>query len=123
MSGTKFLLDTNVILYLLAGDETIAELINGKQLYISFISELELLGYSDITELEQDKIKEFLKECTVINITQKIKDHTIKIRQNFKVKLPDGIIAATSKFLNIPLITSDSDFRKIEEIDTIIYEY
>lgn len=55
MSGTKFLLDTNVVLYLLSGDETIAELVNGKQLYISFISELELLGYGEITTLERTK--------------------------------------------------------------------
>lgn len=123
MSGTKFLLDTNVVLYLLSGDETIAELVNGKQLYISFISELELLGYSEITELEQDKIKEFIRECTVINITEKIKENTIRIRQRFKVKLPDSIIAATSQYLNIPLITSDSDFKRIEKINTIIYEY
>lgn len=29
MSGNKIFLDTNILLYLLAGDETIAELLNG----------------------------------------------------------------------------------------------
>ncbi len=35
MSGNSLLLDTNTFLYLLAGDETLAEFLNGKKLYIS----------------------------------------------------------------------------------------
>ena len=45
MNGSKLFLDTNIILYLLNGDQTLAELLNGKQLYISVITELELLAY------------------------------------------------------------------------------
>ena len=123
MSGTKFLLDTNVVLYLLSGDETIAELVNEKQLYVSFITELELLAYQEITEEEQNQIKSFLKECTVINISEQIKEKTIRIRKLHKVKLPDSIIAATSEYLNIPLITADVGFKKIEKLSTIFYEF
>jgi predicted nucleic acid-binding protein len=47
MSGSNLLLDTNIFLYLLGGDETIAETLNGKNIYVSFITELELLGYPD----------------------------------------------------------------------------
>ena len=49
MNGNKLFLDTNIILYLLNGDETLAELLNQKQLYISVITELELLAYKNIT--------------------------------------------------------------------------
>ena len=122
MSGTKLLLDTNVILYLLSGDETIADLINGKELYISFITELELLGYPELSKSEKDQLKAFIKECTIINITEQIKEKTIEIRQHHKTKLPDSIIAATSQYLNIPLITSDIGFKKIDNISTLIYE-
>lgn len=44
MSGNSLLIDTNIALYLLNGDNTIAELLDGKDVYLSFISELELLG-------------------------------------------------------------------------------
>lgn len=44
MNGNKLFLDTNVILYLLGGDETLAIFLDKKQLYISVITELELLG-------------------------------------------------------------------------------
>lgn len=123
MSGTKFLLDTNVVLYLLSGDETIADLINGKELYISFITQLELLGYPELPQSEKDQITAFIKECTIINITEQIKEKTIEIRQLFKTKLPDLIIAATSQYLNIPLITADTGFKKIDNINTLIYEF
>ena len=45
MSGNKLFIDTNIVLYLLNGDQTLAELLHEKQLYISFITELELLAY------------------------------------------------------------------------------
>ncbi len=59
MSGTKLLLDTNVVLHLLSGDQTVAELINDKQVYLSFITELKLLGYRDIAEGEQNDSRAF----------------------------------------------------------------
>jgi len=46
-------------------------------------------------------------------VHRKNQENTIKIRQNFKVKLTDSIIAAISQYLNIPLITSDDDFKRI----------
>ena len=42
MSGASFLLDTNVVLYLLSGNKTIADTIDGAQIYVSFVTELEL---------------------------------------------------------------------------------
>ncbi len=46
MSGNKFLLDTNAVLYILAGDEILADLLNGERLYVSIITEMELLSYN-----------------------------------------------------------------------------
>ena len=59
MNGNKLFLDTNIILYLLDGDQTLATLLNGKQLYISVITELELLAYKDITPNEEKVITDF----------------------------------------------------------------
>lgn len=52
MNGSSIFLDTNIVLYLLAGDETIAELLHEKTLFISFVTELELLAYKDISAAE-----------------------------------------------------------------------
>ena len=66
MSGNKIFLDTNILLYLLSGDITIAELLNGKQFYISFITQLELLGFSDLDPGEEEIIINLLNNCIII---------------------------------------------------------
>ncbi len=57
MSGNKFLLDTNAILYILNGDETLAKFLYEDRLYISIITEMELLSYKDITAKEMQLVK------------------------------------------------------------------
>ena len=113
MSGNKFLLDTNAILYMLGGDITLSEFLYEKQLYISIITEMELLSYKNITIKEQKIITSFLKELIVININDDIKVNTIELKKKFHLQLPDCIIAGTSLWLKIPLITSDKQFKTI----------
>lgn len=115
-------LDTNVILHLLNGDETIATFLNKKELYVSFITELELLGFSGITKKEERVIREFLDQCKIISINNQIKEDTIRIRKEFKTKLPDSIIAASCLYLGLPFITADEEFKKITELAIILYE-
>ena len=122
MSGNKLFLDTNIILYLLNGDQTLAELLNQKQFYISVITELELLGYKGITEEEQEVIESFVTQCKVITINNAIKKETIRIRKAYNTKLPDSIIIATALYLDLPLITADVEFRKVEELTLLQYE-
>lgn len=122
MSGNKLFLDTNVILYLLNGDHTLAELLNNKQIYISVITELELLGYKGIKKKEEKIIQEFVSQCKTITINSAIKAETIRIRKNYNTKLPDSIIIATALYLDLPLITADVEFKKVEELTLILYE-
>jgi hypothetical protein len=122
MSGRKLFLDTNIILYLLNGDETLAELLNMKQLYVSVITEIELLGFNGINTEDEKIIKEFISQCKVININEKIKDETIRLRKKYHTKIPDCLIIATALYLDLPLISSDSGFKKVEELFLIQYE-
>ncbi len=114
MNGGNFLADTNILLYLLGGDDTLAKILNGKQIYISFITEIELLSFKKLSGKEKLNILSLLNDCIIIDINQSIKTLTIEIRENYTIKLPDAIIAATSKYLNLPLITSDNDFKKLK---------
>jgi len=122
MSGNKLFLDTNIILYLLNGDQTLAELLNGKQLYISVITELELLAYKGITAKEEKVINEFVSQCKTITINSAVKQETIRIRKTYNTKLPDSIIIATALYLDFPLITSDIEFKKVEELTLVLYD-
>jgi predicted nucleic acid-binding protein len=121
MNGNNLFLDTNIILYLLSGDETIAALLDNKQIYISFITELELLSYREISKSEKEKIKNFINECIVIDINAAIKNHCINVKQKYSLKLPDCIIAGTALFIGLPFITSDKNFKNIEELNLVLY--
>ena len=120
MSGNRYFIDTNIALYLLSGDEAIIDLLNEQDIYISVITEMELLCYKDLTEKDIIVIKEVIQSCIVIELKM-IKEDTIRIKKLNKIKLPDAIIASTSLFLNIPLITADLGFKNINEIQTVIY--
>jgi len=66
MSGKEILVDTNIILYLLNGSDTLEEVLQGKDIYLSFITELELVGYKNISPKEENQIAEILKDCSII---------------------------------------------------------
>lgn len=45
MSGNNLLADTNIPLYLFAGDSTVSMLLDSKRIFISFITKIELLTF------------------------------------------------------------------------------
>ncbi len=96
MSGDNIIVDTNTVLYLLNGDKTLATLLNDRHIYISFITELELLGYVGLSTHNKLQINTFLSACQIIDITQRIKEKAIFIRNTYSLKLPDSIIGATA---------------------------
>jgi len=121
MIGNSIVLDTNIVLYLLNGDDELAVILNEMQLYVSVITEIELLGYQEISNDDKAKIKYFLSECIIVPLNDEIKNLCITIKQTSKVKTPDAIVAATSIYNQIPLITSDKGFEKIQDLDLFLY--
>jgi predicted nucleic acid-binding protein len=122
MNGNNVLLDTNIVLYLLNGEDTLIPLLEEKNLFLSFITQLELMSGKYLRPDDISNIKQFISDCTVIDITPEIKENTIKLRRSYSLKLPDCIIAATSLWLNMPLITADSDFKKADIVELIYFE-
>jgi predicted nucleic acid-binding protein len=122
MSGTKLLIDTNIALYLLGGNQTIQAVLDKNTIFISFITQLELLGYKGITDLEKNQIKNFIKDCVIIDINDEIKIKTIEIKEKVTIKLPDAIIAATSIVFDLPLLSADKGLIKIENLNLILFE-
>lgn len=123
MNGNRYFVDTNILIYLLSGDNTLISILNQKQIYISFITEIELLSFADLTVKERNKIVVMLKNFIVMDLNESIKETTIRYRKDFKLKIPDAIIAATANYLNLPLLTADLAFKSIPELTTIIYSH
>lgn len=122
MNGNNILIDTNIVLYLLSGDKALQKLLMGRRLFVSFITELECLGYSGLTAKEVKETAKFLSECQLIDINKQIKAEVVLLRRATKLKLPDCIIAATASHLGMTLITADHHFRSIENLDVVFYQ-
>jgi predicted nucleic acid-binding protein len=122
MNGTDLFIDTNICIYLLNGDIVLAELLQGQNLYISIITEMELYAYHSDNPSAIHILDIFLKSISIINIEEKVKINTIEIRKRSKLKLPDSIIAASAVSYGFPLITADKGFRKVNHLDLILFE-
>jgi predicted nucleic acid-binding protein len=122
MNGHRFLADTNMLIMLVEGNERVAELLEGCQVFTSFVSELELLSESGLLAKQIKKLEGLLNDCTVIDINLAIKSKKIAIRRKHKIKLPDAIIAATAMTLDLPLITADKGFKKVDGLTLILFE-
>ena len=122
MNGKEILVDTNILLYLLQGNDTLADLLLGKTVIVSFITELELIGFPRISSRDEHVIGNLLKDCTVVTLTREIKEVYVNVRKRYQLKLADAIIAATALSMNLPLVTADRQFRKLEELHLVAYQ-
>lgn len=116
-----FIADTNFLIYIHEGNKIIEPFLE-YNFGISFISEIELLGYNGITKSEETKLKQLINDCFGIELNSKIKEKTIELRRKYSIKLPDAIIAASSLVYGIPIVTADKGFSKIQELDLILIE-
>jgi len=116
--GTKYILDTNVVLDFMGKNfpeniqNTLAEIID-EELNISLITKIELLGFSDTNQ----NLEDFVSCANVLALNDNIVNKTIELRRKHKKKLPDTIIAATAIIHNLTLATRNiSDFKNIENL-------
>ena len=111
-----------ILIHLLNNNQNVIELLSDKKVYISSITELELYGKKGLSKAEKDIIDELIDACFIIDLIQPIKEIVKDLKQLYSIKLPDAIIAASSIYADIPLVTLD-DFRSINEIKLILFEY
>jgi predicted nucleic acid-binding protein len=115
MNGIDFFVDTNVLVAILRGNPVALNMAKYLFIYgISIITEIELRGKKGITPSELYDIRILLKDCIIIDLSQDIKEIAISLKQKYTLKTPDAIIAATAKKYNLPLVTADADFKKLE---------
>ena len=120
MSGIRILCDTNVLIHLLNNNTDVIEFLNGKQVYISAITELEFYRKPILTSKEIKIIDTLIDSCYIVDLTQPIKQLVKQLSRKYKLKLPDVIIAASALYSDIPLVTFDNDFSDIEELNLVL---
>jgi predicted nucleic acid-binding protein len=122
MNGFDLVVDTNILIYILAGNKQVAEATRGKRLIISFITEMELKSWPSITQESSQTIKKLLSQCRIITLNDDIKEAAIDIRRKTKLKPPDAIICSTSIHLECPLLSSDRDLKKVNDLNLFLID-
>lgn len=120
MNGLDLFIDTNILVDLAEGRKGTNDYLDGNDLYVSVISEIELLGWHKITTQQKLFFKELLRECSVIELTKPIKELAIELKQNQKIRLPDSVIAASAMHLDLPLLTRDREFSKVKGLTSML---
>lgn len=114
--GVNIVLDTNVVLYFLAG--RLAQALPPAEYYISVITEMELLSYPLLTAGDEAEIHDFLSDVAIVELNREIKQSAIALRRQYRLKLPDAIVAATAQQLKAELFTNDFKLLNIPALST-----
>jgi predicted nucleic acid-binding protein len=114
-----FLIDTNILIYALAGNVAapvlarIDNAIADRARYL-VITRMELLGWSGHTAITRHETESLLAQLNQVNLTPALVATVIDIRSTISIKLPDAIIAASALTQNLPLMTRNAtDFSRI----------
>jgi predicted nucleic acid-binding protein len=120
MSEPAVVADTSALIHLMDGHPDAEQWILGREVNISVATEIELRTISNLRRSSKAIIERTLALCSVWDIGPIIKDRCIEFRSTYKLKLADALIAATAASLNLPLVTSDQDFKKLKnELDMV----
>ena len=118
-----YTLDTNTIIYHLAGDPRVVALLMSAAsehavFYVSAVVETELFSQKKTTEQEDARINDFLTQCSIVPVTSPIARKAGELRRLHGMKLADSYIAATALFTNTTLLTRNvRDFKKVSGLN------
>lgn len=117
MSGNRYLLDTNAIIFLLNGTCALGDLLaRAEWIGISIISKLEFLCFDGLTDADRQGFLNFCDRVDVVDITdsdEALISVVVDLRSHHELKLPDAVIAASTLVNEAVLVTADSHFSRI----------
>ena len=114
MTGNNALIDSNVIIYLSKREMSLSFLDQFDDISISVITYMEILGFPFPDQEEEKYIRDLISIFNIIFIDRKISDIVVDIRKTKRIKLPDGIIAATAISRDLQFETRNvADFENI----------
>lgn len=122
--GQQYLIDSNAVIDYLSGKLPVLGMNFMHQIIndipnLSVITKIEILGYRTKPD-DQLILSSFVNDSTVIALQDNIVDYTIELRKEYKIKIPDAIIAATALCLGYTLISrNQKDFKNIPNLKLI----
>ncbi|MEM0992932.1 MAG: type II toxin-antitoxin system VapC family toxin [Bacteroidota bacterium] len=122
--GTKYLIDSNAVIDYLRGSLPAAGMAFMHTVIndipkVSIITKIEVLGFNTTPQAYQI-LSDFFEDALVLALSDEIAQATIELRKNYKIKLPDALIAATALIYNLSVISRNtSDFAKINGLNCV----
>lgn len=111
----RFLLDTNAVIYPAVG--RLRHALPQGDFGVSVITEIELLSYPALSSADEEVARGFLDEVTRHPLTDSIRDRTIALRRQYRLKLPDALIAATALDAGATLLTNDQQLHIVPHLN------
>lgn len=117
-----YTLDTNSIIYYINDDAQASPVIRkilqmSGAVYVSAITETELLSFPQLTDSEMQEISKILAIVSLVPIDSNIARITGALRRVYRISAPDSAVAATALFTGSTLLTRNiRDFRKIPQL-------
>lgn len=122
--GTSYLIDSNAVIDYLSGKLPSAgmafmdSVINAGP-KVSVITKIEVLGY-DALSSDRYLLIDFMNDSVILELNELVVNQTIELRKQYKIKLPDAIIAATALVHGLILISRNTgDFKNIIELEAV----
>ncbi|MFZ2727115.1 MAG: type II toxin-antitoxin system VapC family toxin [Methylococcaceae bacterium] len=115
------LLDSNILIYSSQNNFVyLKPLVLNTKNCVSHISKLEVLGFPRLEAIEKQYFENVFKILTIMPINEAVINKAIELRQQFKMKSNDSIIAATGLLYNSEIYTRNvDDFKKITGLQVI----
>lgn len=117
-----YLADTNAVIDFCKG--TLPE--NGKALLlstppqVSVITHIELFAAQNIDASELELLQKFIALSKIHPVTENLVETVIQVRREYRLKVPDAIIAATAIQQNLVLITRNAaDFQRVSILQLV----
>ena len=120
-----YTLDTNAIIYYLDDDPTVVPLLDpifGQEsaLFVSIVTELELLSHPGLTEEDIAEIQQLLTSVVIFPLESRLAQMAGALRRQYHLKTPDSVVAATALLTRTTLVTRNiRDFQGIDGLSLL----
>ena len=120
-----YTLDTNAIIYYLDEEPTVVPLLEpilGQDIaiFVSVVTELELLSHPGLTEEDMATIQQLLTSVVIFPLESRLAQLAGALRRQYHLKTPDSVVAATALLTHTTLVTRNiRDFQGIDGLSLL----
>jgi predicted nucleic acid-binding protein len=120
-----YTLDTNAIIYYLDEEPSVVPLLDpilghDRAIFVSVVTELELLSHPGLTEEDREEIQQLLMSVVIFPLESRLAQLAGALRRQYHLKTPDSIVAATALLTRTTLVTRNiRDFQGIDGLSLL----